>query len=293
MGLLEQPHTSAGRMPTDLGFRRYADYVLQDNRPLPEDLRELGGLRGLDQAGAQELASETARVLSNLSRIVSMVMIVPAERAPLGAVHFLEQGRGKIRTVFQMMGGGQEEVVIANDWGLDGLALQRLSNLVNKVARGRTLIGLRRELIRQLEEARAQADIMLARAVEVSERVAAAVEPEVIVSGQVNLFDQPEFSEVGRLKEVAKALNDKTVLVKMLEGVTLAGGFRVIIGDENAIEPMKSCSVIAGAYGRGGINAGTLGVIGPTRMDYARLIPLIHHASEMMSEWLARREFQH
>ncbi len=292
MGLLEQPHTSAGRVPTDLGFRRYADYVLQESRLHPEDFKELSELRGRENAGAQELAAQTARVLSNLSRIVSMVTLAPAERAPLRSVHFLEQGRSRIRAVFQMMGGGQEEVVIGNDWGLDGPALQRLTNLVNKVAPGRTLIGLRRELIRQLEEARAQADILLARAVEISERIAAAGEPELFISGQVNLFDQPEFAEVGLLKEVARALSEKTVLVKMLEGVTLAGGFRVIIGGENAIGPMKRCSVIAGAYGRQGTAAGTLGVIGPTRMDYARLIPLIHHASELLSEWLSRREFQ-
>jgi heat-inducible transcriptional repressor len=219
-----------------------------------------------------------------------MVMVVPAERSPLRSVHFLEHGRNKIRAMIQLAGGRQQEVVVANEWRLDAVALSRLNNLVNRIAPGLTLLELRRELIRQREEARAQADVLLARAVEISGRIAAAEEPELFVYGQANLFDHPEFAEVGRIREVLRALDDKSLLIKVLEGVTLATGIRVLIGSENSVRQMKSCSLISSTYGRGEITAGTLGVMGPTRMDYARLIPLVHYASDLISESLSRGE---
>ena len=290
LGLLEQPHASAGRIPTDHGFRYYVDHVPERRRISAEDRNKLEALCHREHSSAGELIAETAQYLSNLSRIVGMVMVVLAERSLLRAVHFREQGRNRIRVIFHLQGGIQEELVIQNYWNLDPLSLQRLTNLINKIAPGRTLIGLRRELIRQREEARAQADILLARAVDISEHLVAAEQPEVFIRGQANLFDLPEFSEVSKVREVVRALEEKTLLAQMLEGINLTSGIRVIIGKENRIASMQNCSVIARNYGRGEIAAGTLGVIGPTRMDYARLISLVHFTSGLLSECLNRYE---
>lgn len=288
MGLLEQPHTSSGRLPTNRGLRYYVDHLLDKSRLGQEDQRKLDSLFSMERISARDLISETARFLSELSKQVGVIMIVPAERARLQAVYFREGGPDRIRVIFKFHGGTREERVIKNPEALDKRTLQKLTNLINKFAPGRTLVGLRRELIRQMEETRKKADLLLARAVKLSERLVDAGEPEVIIKGRANLFELPEFSEVKRTKELVRALEEKKLIVEMLEQVSLAAGAKVIIGEENMIGAMKDCSIITSTYGSKDMNMGTLGVIGPTRMDYARLIPVVRYTSELISECLSR-----
>ena len=127
-------------------------------------------------------------------------------------------------------------------------------------------------------------------AIELSERLVKAEKPELFISGQTNLFDLPEFMELNRVRDVFRTFEDKKILLDLLEGITLASGVKVLIGEETDIEAMKDCSIITSTYGRGEMTAGILGVIGPTRLDYARLIPLIHFTSGLMSEHLDRSQ---
>ena len=287
-GFLEKPHTSAGRVPADRGFRYYVDHLLDRRRLMLEDRRELDRRYRARFVTVEELIARTARALSELSRQVGVAVVAPAETALLSAVSFWEAGPGQVRVILQMMDGSRDERLIKNERGLDAVTLNRLSNLLNKIAPGRSLIGLRRELLRQMEETRAQADLLLARAVELSEQVVTASPTAVFVSGQDHLFDLPEFAEAGRLREMVRTLEEKTVLARLLEQATMTAGLRVIIGMENSMANMRDCAVIASSYGRGEARMGTLGVIGPTRMDYARLIPLVYYTSELISECLRR-----
>jgi len=287
-GLLEQPHTSAGRKPTDRGFRYYVERLIRGNWPSLGDREEFESLGDSDRGGARDLIAGAAALLSRLSHRVGLVMVMPIERSRLRSVHFVGHGMGRIRAVFHLMGGGREERVIENNWGLDAGSLNKLSNLVNRVAPGLTLVELRRELIGRMEEAKARADQLLARAVELSEELVKDRRPMIYIRGQSNLFDLPEFSEMSTVREMVRTLEEQNLLVEVLEEVSLASGVRVIIGEENKVEPMKRYTVIASAYGRGEMTVGALGVMGPTRMDYARLIPLVHYASDMVSERLSR-----
>jgi heat-inducible transcriptional repressor len=139
-----------------------------------------------------------------------------------------------------------------------------------------------------MEEARAQAALLLARAVQISGELLKHQQPELLIRGQANLFDLPEFSDLTALRELLRTLEEKSLLVEMLEEMSLVAGLRVIIGGENKLAPMQRCSIIASTYGRGELTAGAVGVIGPTRMDYARLIPLVHYSSGLISECLSR-----
>ena len=282
-GFLEQPHASSGRVPSDLGFRYYVDHLIDRRRLSPDDEDRLDLHRRSDWVGVDDLVSRTAMLLAELSRQVGVVMIAPGETAPLSAVYFRESGAG-IRVLMQLADGSQEERLVRNERGYDAAALNRLSNLLNRLAPGRTLFELRRELLRQMEETKA--DLYLARAVELSEQVVAATMPEMVIRGQDHLFDLPEFAETWRIREMVRALEERSALARLLEQATMAGATRVIIGAENSVAGMKHCAVIARGCGRGGQKSGTLAVIGPTRLDYARLIPLVHHTSELVSECL-------
>ena len=285
LGFLEQPHPSAGRIPADCGFRYYVDHLLERQRLEPDDAGRLDVHRRSEWAGVDDLVARTAVLLSELSRQVGVVMIAPGETAALKEVYFREAG-ANIRVSMLYADGSQDERLVKNERGLDGPTLNRLSTLVSKLAPGRTLLGLRRELLRQMEETRAQADLYLARAVELAGQVVAATMPEVVIRGQDHLFDAPEFAETGRIREMVRTLEEKSTLARLLEQATMAGAIRVIIGAENSIADMRHCAIIARGYGRGGLKTGTLAVIGPTRLDYARLIPLVHYTSELVSECL-------
>lgn len=286
-GLLEQPHTSAGRMPTDAGFRYYVDHLMNRYFIDPGDRAEIESVYNVEDMTGDRLTAETARVLSALSRYVGIVMFVPAERAPLSGIYLFESA-GRIRVVLEFLGGGHEERIIENKNRLEQTALQRLSNVLNRFARGRTLVGLRRELIRQREEAKQEADHILFRAVELSESLVAAERPEVIVKGQANLFDLPEFSDIDKVRQVVRTFEEKSILVDILEQASFSSGIRVTIGRENKIRDLQDFSVLTSTYGRGDSTAGALGVIGPVRMEYARLVPLVGYTSELISECMRR-----
>jgi heat-inducible transcriptional repressor len=288
LGLLEQPHTSAGRLPSDRGFRYYVEHLLGRQRMLPGDKAQLDSLCDQEFVSTDQIIQRMATLLSFLSHNVGMVMVRPVERATLTSVHFLELGRDRIKVVLHLADGSREERRIKNQWGLDATALQRLTNLVSIIAPGKTLTGLRRELLRQMEETRTQVRVLLARAAEISEHLLKAQESELFIRGQANLFDLPEFAQIGALRDLLRTLEERSLLTSVLEELSMMAGLRVIIGEENKLGPMQRCSLIASTYGRGGLTVGAVGVIGPTRMDYARLIPLVHYTSECISERLNR-----
>lgn len=287
-GFLEQPHPSAGRLPTTQAFRYYVDHR-EDRFHLELELKErMNSLYQSEEMNLGELIAETARVMSELSRQVGLIMMAPLERVRLRNVHFQAVGSNRIRVVFHLLGGALEERIIPNPWALDPVTLLRLSNLVSQVAPGRTLTELHRELLRQREEAQLQVSLLLARAVEVSEKLVAEEQPEVIVRGQANLFELPEFAERDRLREVIQALEDKSFLVKLIEDAALVSGIRAVIGEEFNRQALKCCAMILGTYGRGEIPAGSLAVFGAARMDYARLIPLVRYTTGLISGLLRR-----
>lgn len=287
MGYLEQPHTSSGRRPTEQAFRFYVDEVASEKLLSAADKAKLASVYRHQPRDADSLLSETALVLSEFSRQVGLILVLPLERDRLKSVQFLEAGPGRIRVCFQLMGGGGDERVIADEWGLDAATLTRLTNLVNKFSAGRTLLSLRWELIRQVEEVQVRADRLLAKAVEMSARLLAEEKRELHIRGQANLFVQPEFVTADKLREVVLTLEDKATIIDLLEQASLARGARAIIGHELEVESLRESSIITSSYGRGPLPVGALGVIGPMRMDYARLLPLVQATSELISERLS------
>ncbi|MFO8058206.1 MAG: heat-inducible transcriptional repressor HrcA [bacterium] len=286
---LEQPYTSAGRVPTEQGFRYYVDRIVDRLQPLQDDRDRLGSLY-YEDADPEDLISRTAEILSELSRQIGVIMVIPTERKTLRGLRISKVPGKRLRVTFEFVSGSAQERLIEDEWDLDPSALTRLNNMVSRLAHGKTLLSLRRELIRQMEDTRAKADRIVAGAVQMSARLLEHERPELYVRGQANLFDLPEFAEVGRLKDMIKALEEKAIVVELLEKASLAAGARVIIGEESDVSSLQTCSIITSSYGRGEMPAGTLGVIGPIRMNYRRLIPLVRYTSELISENLSRME---
>ncbi len=290
MGLLEQPHTSAGRVPTDFGFRYYVDNLMSPAGVSTSDERELKSVRQSRELDVEELILATASKLAELSRRVGVIMLDRGETDTLSAIHLGDAGRKRIRVVFVFEKGTMEERIIRDEWGLDPSFLERLGNLLNASAKGRTLQGLRRELGRKLEEAKRKADLLLAGALELSGKLVSMGQREVYVRGQANLLDLDDFTEIESIREVMRTLEERRILARLFEESLSASGTRILIGEENEIESLKGCSLISIPYGNDDEPIGSLGLIGPKRTDYARLVPLVRFTGRLISQYLARSE---
>jgi heat-inducible transcriptional repressor len=283
MGLLEKPHSSSGRLPTDLGFRYYVDRLMESRNTEYDEESSFARFFCNDGISMQNMVDKMASALSDFSRQVGIIMVPESGRAKLKALYFRYDGKTRIKIIFEFLDGTVEIKSILNEWDLDKSQLTRLSNLINKTVHGLTLFGLRRKLISQLNEARQKADRLFLQAVELSEKILGTDGYEIHIKGQANLLDLPEFSDIEIVQGLVKTFEERKMIISMLEQATLVEGTRVIIGEENTVGSLQGCSLITRSCMTGEYTHGCIGLIGPTRMDYKRLIPLVNYMGDMIS----------
>ena len=283
MGLLEKPHPSAGRLPTDLGFRYYVDRLMENRLTSYDQENLFAKVFHQDEINTEDMVDKMVLVLSELSHQVGIVMVPESGRSRLKALYFRADGKKHLKIIFEFYGGTIEIKRILNEWELDKSQLDRLSNLINKMSPGLTLVELRRRLNSQLKDARKKADLLFLRAIELSGKILGADGYKVHIKGQANLLDLPEFSDIDKIRGLVRIFEERKLIISMLEQATLVEGTRVIIGEENAVALMHGCSLITKACTEGHYTLGCIGLIGPTRMDYKKLIPLVNYMGSMIS----------
>jgi heat-inducible transcriptional repressor len=286
-GYLSQPHTSAGRVPTERGFRLFVDALIQMREVTSEDreavLERMQGLR----PGSDDLMKEAGRLLATMAGAAAVFTRPRADTEPLAQIRFMPLRPGEMLAVVITKGGAiQNRVIHAPD--LDSSELERLNNyLVEKVV-GRTLGEVRSDLADEMDgergqvrELRAQAKDMVRLATEGADEPA-----ELEIEGHTVLFDRPEFSDAEKIRSYLRTFDEKERLLDLLDQTIAAGGVQVLIGSETELEGVPDISLITASYRRGGMNAGTVGIIGPTRMDYGKVVPLVGFTAQVMSDLL-------
>jgi heat-inducible transcriptional repressor len=287
LGFLEQPHPSSGRIPTDLGFRYYVDAIM-DPRPLSKDVKEFILGRYQDaflNVGA--IMQETSRILSGISRYTGIVSAPRLGQAVLDRIDLVRMDPSRVLVVLISRTGVLYHRVIEEREGLSQDEWDRAANDLNPHVRGRTLAQVQERLRRQMETQQMQIHRILER---LCNAVAGDPEPErteIYIDGQSNILDYPEFSEdVRKMKKLFGAFEEKGKLLRVLDQAMEGEGIQVYIGVESQLDQMSECSLIFSRYDRGGIPLGTLGVIGPKRMDYSRVIPLVEFAAKAVGDKL-------
>jgi len=290
MGLLAQPHTSAGRVPTGSGFRYYVDYLLArrelDRADRDRLERTVGG-----EAPVEEVARQLSRLLSNLARQACVVILPHAAHQPLESIHLVRAGAGRLLVIAALRGGWMEHRLIEDDGGLSADEVAKINNYLNSFAVGLTLPQLRARVLREMRQEKARYDRLIRRALVFSAKaLAGAGDAEVYVEGRANILDQPEFVEdLQRLKRILRAFEEKSVIVRLLDRAIESGAVQISIGAENDVEEFRDVSVVASGYRRAGSAVGGIGVVGPVRMDYSRVIPLVEHAARLLDSLFERR----
>jgi heat-inducible transcriptional repressor len=286
-GYLSQPHPSSGRVPTARGFRYYLNHLLRE-RPLSRQEQE--NVRSHYNRSAiigPEILHETSRVLSLLSHYAGVVFLPSVERAVIRTLTFLSLRQDRILAVLVTASGRVEQRAIPNQLGLDSAELQRIGNRLQPLAEGKTLVELRAELERQQEAAQAACDRLLLQALSLSERLVAE-DPASgwFIEGQSKILEQPEFSDVNSVKRLLQALEEKAIMIRLVDEAIEAEGPRVIIGDESSLPGLQHLALVTDRYLSEDTDQGFLGVLGPLRMDYVRVIPLVKYTAGLMTEFL-------
>ena len=277
LGLLAAPHTSAGRMPTEVGLRLFVDGMMQVAEPTAEVRAAI--VRRLTSAGPIDAALEaTSAVLSDISGAAGMVM-VPRREPRLAQMNIVPLDQGRALAVLVGEDGSIENRVLHLPPGTPVPALQEASNYITARLTGRTLAEAARAMQAEIASGRSALDAASRDLVERGLAVwseDAAERPVLIVRGQSKLLDDAALSDIERVRSLIDDLEDKQSIAELLDRARDAEATRIFIGSENRLFALSGSSVIAAPYrDREGRVVGVLGVIGPTRLNYARVVPMV------------------
>jgi heat-inducible transcriptional repressor len=285
MGYLVQPHTSAGRMPTDMGLRFYVNHLLSEGHLAAKEKQKVRSFYRTGNMNWDDIFRETSRALSQMSRHVGLILSPRFEKTALQSISLRSLTHNRILVIFEFTSGIVERRVIENELNLRAGEFARMSNYLTEIGAGKNLMELRAELSRQSQAAEKLCDYLVRKALSLSEQIMdEAPELYLYIEGQANLLDQPEFSDMEKIKRFFQILEEKRIMIKLLDQALASKGVKVIIGRENPLESMQDYSLIACAYGDKERVCGALGVIGPVRLDYGKIISLVKFTSGLISD---------
>jgi len=291
LGFLSQPHTSAGRVPTDQAYRLYIDELMR-HRKIAVDVREQVD-SDLSSAGADtpRLFQAASRILSRLSGEVGFVVAPDALHTVVDVLRFLPVAPGKILVV-QISGPEVLSRVIETDVEYAPRELEAMGERITREFCGRTLHEVRRLLLEAMAQEKAAYDRILARTLTLGQQALDGSEAreQIYVDGTAQLLDKPEFADVDSLKKVFRAFEEKARLLDLMTRYLDSKRTCVVLGSEQQLTTDPRLSAVVTSYGAGEALSGMLGVIGPARREYPRVIPVVELLGRALSERLERRE---
>jgi heat-inducible transcriptional repressor len=289
IGLLAAPHTSAGRIPTSQGYRVFVDSLLQVE-PLAE--AEVGRLRAELAAGAgtQRLLGSASELVSAMTHFVGVVSVPRREQFAFRHIEFVPLEGQRVLAILVFADNDVQNRVIQTRRNHEPGELERIANYLNTHYAGRPLAEARALLLAELRSARQEMELLMAQALELADQAMASDAEDMLVAGQTRLIGVQDLSDLDRLRELFEAFASKREILQVLERTLRAPGVRIFIGEETGMAPLDGVSLVTAPYGAAGRTLGVLGVIGPTRMAYERVIPVVQAAAAALSEALGPEE---
>jgi len=286
MGFLVSPHTSAGRVPTDKAYRLYVDSLVRLNRIAREEREEIRRRCSLTGKDIGEVLKETSRTLSSISHYMGIVMAPRFTANIFRHMEFIKLSGKKILAILVSQCGTVQNKIIETDDDLKIDDLNRMSNYLNDFLQGLTIAQVKKRILDEMQEDKVRYDTLMTKALELSRQTLEDGEIEVFIEGQANILDQPEFADVAKMKDIIRAFEEKGQLLALLERCVVAEGVQIFIGSESHLNRMKGMSLVTATYVTGKNTVGILGVIGPTRMGYSKIIPIVDYTAKQVSRLL-------
>jgi len=285
LGLIVSPHTSAGRIPTARGYRLFVDTMLTTGRP-PGSIEALVAQQTLAPDQPQKVLSNAAHMLSSLSHFVGVVMS-PKRSSVFRHIEFMRLSERRLLVIIVSPEGDVQNRVIFTETDYTSTQLVEAANFLNAHYAGLAIETVRERLKHEVEALRSEIASLMQAAVQVGSE-AIESRDEVVISGERNLLTVSDFSsDMGSLRKLFDLFEQKAQLIRLLDVSSRAEGVRIYIGGESQVVPFQELSVVTAPYEVDGQVVGTLGVIGPTRMPYDRMIQIVDITSKLVSTALS------
>jgi len=287
VGLLHSPHTSAGRIPTAKGYRLFVDSLLRVNDLNSAQVEKIA--KELHpESDYQSLMQRASSMLSDVTQLAGVVMLPRSEQSILQHVEFVALSANRVLVVLVVNDREVQNRIINTDKTYSASELQQVSNYLNDVFVGKDLTYMRVSILDELDKMKEQVNQSMQSAIEMAQKAFDSSEAtkteseELLFSGQTNLMDVAELGEADQLKKLFESFNQKRDILHLLEQAINAEGMQIFIGEESGYDVLDNCSVVTSPYEVDGQILGVLGVIGPTRMHYDRVIPIVDITAKML-----------
>ena len=289
LGLLAKPHASAGRVPTPAGYRLYVDLLVKVRQPSASDRERIEKLAH-EPSAVDTLLGGTAELLHSLSQHAGVVSTPGPTSDPTRQIDFVRLRENRVLAVFVSQAGIVTNKLVQLDAPLAASALEAAAAYLNEKLASTPLPEIREAILADMRADETALRNLMAQALALAERVLpapAAATGTVYVDGEESFLDAPEFADVGKARALLKAFAEKDRILRVLDRVLQARDVQIYIGAESDLATVSDVSVVAAPYGRDGHVLGALAVIGPTRMNYARVIPLVDLTAREISRALS------
>lgn len=289
MGLLCSPHTSAGRIPTEKGFQYYIDTLLHVRDLSSKEKQRLKKNYRFQGMRLEDIMQEVGRVMSGLSKYTGLVMAPRFASTVFRQIEFIRLSHGRLLVIYVSESGLVQNKVIEADPNLTVQKLEQISNYLNRELNGLSIQEVRAKLKEELKEERIRYDKLKQQALSLScAALQDEVEDQVYISGASLMLEQPEFSTPEQMRRLMHTLESKKLLIDLLDRSQSAHGVQIFIGSESNHVDLEGCSLITSNFSNQKGAIGALGVIGPVRMDYSQVIPIVDFTAQLVSRILER-----
>ncbi len=286
LGLVSAPHTSAGRVPTQRGYRVFVDTLIRYKTPKGRAIKELEHELGDQPDSSDNIAHKVSDMLSRLTSLAGVVSVPKGTHATLRQIEFLALSDNRVLAILVINDHEVQNRILHTDRPHTDSELVQAANFINQNYAGHELSTIRERLVEDLEQIRDSMNQAMIDIVAVAQSAMAGAteaKPEYVLAGQRNLMDFEELSDIETLRRLFDAFSQKRVMIDLLDRSIDANGVQVFIGEESGYQILDDCSVVTAPYKIDDDNIGVLGVIGPTRMAYDRVVPIVDVTARLLS----------
>jgi len=290
-GFLSHPHTSAGRIPTEKGYRFYVDTLFEEKTFLENRTHITSEAESLvKREDASQLLQDTSKLLSDLTHYMAIVSVPKISEDRINHIEFVRLRANCIMTITVSEAGFVQNKFFDLEKDISQKSLNNMSDYLNSLCKGMTLDGIRKKMSRQMEKMEDLYEHLESETLELTQQAMQGLHSrdtgELYSDGAIHIFDLPDFTDIKVMKNLLKAVKEKKAVIQLLDKYIGSEGVQVFIGSENRFLGRHGCSLVVSQYKRGDRVLGALGVIGPTRMDYSKVIPLVDSTAKQVSRLL-------
>jgi heat-inducible transcriptional repressor len=288
MGYLRQPHTSAGRIPTDSGYRFYVDSLGTERQLINNALMaELNKKFELIKKDVNSFLDDASKMLSELSHYVGITMSPNTSMSTLNKIELLKYRDNQLAVILFTDEGIIKNKIVPVDPAISQKELNSIAEYINSHFRGQSLDEIKRLILKEMSRERVLCDNLISEAARICRNAFSAAPGNIYISGLSEVLRLPDFCDINRIRELLQTLEAKHIIIHLLDNIADSEGTQVLIGAENPLDAMKQFSLVAATYREGSRPMGTVAIIGPKRMNYQEAISIIDSTARFITKLLS------